>query len=47
MLQSQPENFIAQIISLGRITIPDKIRDVLELKDGDYVRVTIVKFKAE
>jgi AbrB family looped-hinge helix DNA binding protein len=44
MTQTQ-EIFIAQVISLGRITIPDKVRNVLDIKDGDYVRVTIEKIK--
>lgn len=37
------ENFVAQIIADGRITIPDKIRMLMELKEGDFVRATIKK----
>jgi AbrB family looped-hinge helix DNA binding protein len=37
----QCEKFVAQIIADGRITIPDKIRELLNLKEGDLVRVTV------
>jgi len=29
--------FIGRIISDGRVTIPEKIRELLGLKNGDYV----------
>jgi AbrB family looped-hinge helix DNA binding protein len=41
------ETFVGQLIADGRITIPDKIRELLRLKEGDYVRVTIQPAKEE
>jgi len=38
-----PEKFKAEVISLGRITIPKTVRVLLEIKDGDIVEVTIQK----
>ncbi len=35
------ETFVGQIIADGRVTIPDKIRELLALKEGDYVQVTV------
>jgi AbrB family looped-hinge helix DNA binding protein len=35
------ETFIGQIIADGRVTIPDKIRELLGLKEGDYVQITV------
>lgn len=37
------ELFKAEVISLGRITIPKTIRDLLEIEDGDFVDVGISK----
>jgi bifunctional DNA-binding transcriptional regulator/antitoxin component of YhaV-PrlF toxin-antitoxin module len=36
------ETFVAQV-SRGRITIDQKIRDLLGITDGDYVRVSVEK----
>ena len=33
------KSFKAEVISLGRITIPKDIREELDIKDGDYVHV--------
>ena len=33
--------FVARIISGGRITIPETLRDVLGVKDGDLVEVEL------
>lgn len=32
-----------KIFSNGRVTIPDYIRDALDLEDGDLVKLTIEK----
>ncbi len=37
------ETFVGQIITDGRITIPDKVRQILGLKEGHFVRVVIEK----
>ncbi len=40
---TQKETFKQQVVSLGRITIPAINRELLGLKVGDYVKVTIEK----
>jgi AbrB family looped-hinge helix DNA binding protein len=35
--------FIAKVINGGRITIPKDVREKLEIKDGTYVHVHILK----
>jgi len=35
--------FIAEIISGGRITVPEKIRKLLSLVDGDFVEISLTK----
>jgi len=37
------ETFVAKIIVGGRITIPESVRDVLGLKEGDLVRAVVEK----
>lgn len=37
------ETFVTKIISDGRLTIPETIREILKLKEGDPVRVSIEK----
>ncbi len=39
------EQFVAEIIQAGRITIPEAVRDILCLNPGDKVRITIEKIK--
>jgi AbrB family looped-hinge helix DNA binding protein len=41
------ETFVGEIIESGRVTIPETIRDLLNLCKGDKVRVTVEKVKAE
>jgi len=44
------ERFVARVTRYGRVTIPLRVRDVLGVKDGDYVRLTVIevmKKKAE
>jgi len=41
------EKFIAEIIQGGRVTIPEAVRDVLCLTQGDKVRVTVEKIISE
>jgi len=40
------ETFIAEIIAMSRITIPIGIRELMKLKEGDKVRMTIEKIEA-
>lgn len=37
------ETFVARVIADGRITIPESIREVLAIKEGDLVRTTVEK----
>jgi len=37
------ESFVATVIADGRITIPDDIRELLEIKEGDKIRAIIEK----
>jgi AbrB family looped-hinge helix DNA binding protein len=39
--------FIAKVISLGRVTIPEEIRQLLNIKDGDLLEVEVSKVKKE
>jgi len=39
--------FICKVISLGRITIPEEIRQLLDVKDGDLVEVEVSKVVTE
>jgi len=39
------ESFKAEVISGGRITIPDLIRKLEDIKDGDVVEVKLKKLK--
>lgn len=37
------EVFVARVISGGKVTVPRRVRDVLQIEKGDYVRVTITE----
>jgi len=37
------ETFKARVISRGRITIPDTLRELLKIKEGDFVEVQVEK----
>lgn len=41
------EQFNAQVVSMRRITIPDATAKVLDIKEGDFVRVCIEKIGSE
>jgi len=44
------EVFVAKVVAGGKVTIPQRIRDLLNIEDGDYVRLTVtevVRKKAE
>jgi AbrB family looped-hinge helix DNA binding protein len=40
---AQEEKFVAQVIGSGRVTIPDTVRELLTIKEGDFVEVRIRK----
>jgi len=37
--------FDAKVIALGRITIPQEVREILNLRVGDYVEVKVSPIK--
>lgn len=37
------EQFVARVFQSGKVTIPKRLRELLEVKDGDYVRLGIVE----
>ena len=37
------EVFVARVIAYGKVTVPRRVRDVLKIEEGDYVRVTITE----
>ena len=37
------EVFVARVTASGKVTGPRRVRDVLNLEDGDYVRVSITE----
>jgi len=37
------EVFVARVIADGKVTVPRRVRDVLDLETGDYVRVSITE----
>lgn len=37
------EVFVARVFGEGKVTIPLRIRDVLKIEDGDYVRLSVVE----
>jgi len=39
------ETFLARVISGGRITIPEEVRELHGIKKGDLVRVSIIEVK--
>jgi bifunctional DNA-binding transcriptional regulator/antitoxin component of YhaV-PrlF toxin-antitoxin module len=44
------EQFVCRVFQGGKVTIPKRLRELLEIGDGDYVRLgvmEVVKPKAE
>jgi len=37
------EVFVARVISDGKVTVPRRVRELLRIEKGDYVRVTITE----
>jgi len=42
-MQSKMFEFIGKVISEGRVTIPKKVRELLEIQEGDYVRLRLLE----
>lgn len=37
------EQFIARVFKGGKVTIPKRVREVLGVTDGDYVRLALIE----
>ncbi|MEA2090492.1 MAG: hypothetical protein U9O89_07040 [Thermoproteota archaeon] len=37
------EEFIARVFESGKVTVPKRLREVFDVKDGDYVRLGLVE----
>jgi len=37
------EVFVARVIADGKVTVPRRVRELLRIEKGDYVRVTITE----
>jgi len=35
--------FVARVFSGGKVTVPKRLREVLAVEDGDYVRLAVVE----
>ena len=44
-METEKQEFVTNIISAGRITIPAKTRKIMGLKEGDLVKVVIIPIK--
>lgn len=41
------ERFVARVFSGGKVTIPSTLREMLGVRDGDYVRLELVEVLRE
>lgn len=37
------EEFVARVFSGGKVTVPRRLRELLGVEDGDYVRLALVE----
>ena len=37
------ERFVARVLQNGKVTIPKHLRELLRVKDGDYVRLDLLE----
>ena len=37
------EQFVARVLQGGKVTIPKRVRELLDVGDGDYVRLSLVE----
>lgn len=37
------EEFVARVFKDGKVTVPKQLRELFDVKDGDYVRLALVE----
>jgi len=37
------EQFVARVFQGGKVTVPKRLRELLGIEDGDYVRLSVVE----
>ncbi len=37
------EEFVARVFAGGKVTVPKRLRELFDVKDGDYVRLALVE----
>jgi AbrB family looped-hinge helix DNA binding protein len=37
------EKFVARVFQGGKVTIPKRLRELLNIEDGDYVRLGVIE----
>jgi len=37
------ERFVAKVLKGGKVTIPVRVRELLGIRNGDYVRMEVIK----
>lgn len=37
------EEFVARVFKGGKVTVPKRLRELFDVKDGDYVRLALVE----
>lgn len=43
---TKQETFKRRVIGQGRVQIPCEVRELLDVKEGDFVKVTVAKVEA-
>jgi AbrB family looped-hinge helix DNA binding protein len=38
------ERFVAKVLQGGKVTVPKRVRELVGVKAGDYVRLVLVEF---
>ena len=37
------EEFVARVFQGGKVTVPKRVRELLDVEDGDYVRLSLIE----
>lgn len=37
------EEFVARVFQGGKVTIPKRVKELLDVEDGDYVRLSLIE----